>query len=246
MQFSQPLIPGRLLRRYKRFLADIELADGEMITAHCPNTGSMLGCQPEHARVWLSDSNNPKRKCRYTWELVEVAPEILVGINTGLSNKLVREAIENATLQELQGYSTLRSEVRYGSENSRIDLLLQGHPQLPDCYVEVKNVTLGQENGIGRFPDAVTQRGAKHLRELMAMVDRGYRSVLCFCVQHSGIDQVAPADAIDPEYGRLLRQAISHGVEVIAYKAQLTPQSITLQSRLPVCAGEAILQARTA
>ena len=150
MNFEAPLISGTLIKRYKRFLADIKLDDDSVITAHTPNTGSMKGCCTPGSRVWLSRSDNPKRKYPFSWEIVEAKPDVLVGINTGLPNKLVKEAIENGTISELQGYSTVRPEVRYGNENSRIDLLLQGKSIKP-CYVEIKNVTL-VENGMGPFP----------------------------------------------------------------------------------------------
>ena len=234
MEFPTPLIEGRLVKRYKRFLVDVVLADGEQVTAHCANTGSMKNCQPENARVWLSRSNNPKRKLAYSWELVEVAPSILVGINTSLSNKLVKEAIEQGTITELQGYQEIRAEVQYGNEKSRVDFLLTGHSELPSCYVEVKNVTLWDQQSKGYFPDAVTARGTKHLRELMLMVEQGYRAVLCFCVQHSGIKSVSCADDIDPLYGKTLREAMSCGVEVIAYAAEMSIDAVTLQQAIPV------------
>ncbi len=234
MKFPAPLIEGRLVKRYKRFLADVVLTDGEQVTAHCANTGSMKNCQPDNARVWLSRSNNPKRKLAYSWELVEVAPSILVGINTSLSNKLVKEAIERGVITELQGYRDIRAEVPYGDEKSRVDFLLSGHPEWPSCYVEVKNVTLWDQQSKGYFPDAVTARGTKHLRELMLMVEQGYRAVLCFCVQHTGIKSVSSADDIDPLYGKTLREAIDCGVEVIAYGAQMSTDAITLQQAIPV------------
>ncbi len=165
MKLQHPLTPGRLLRRYKRFLADVELSDGTVVTAHCPNSGSMLGCAAPGSPVLLSRSGNPSRKLPYTWELVH-AGACWVGINTGLPNRLVREGIEQGIVTELQGYGRIRQEVCYGAERSRIDLLLE-EPGL--CYVEVKNFTL-VEDGVARFPDAVTTRGQKHLRELMAMV----------------------------------------------------------------------------
>lgn len=220
MQFPEPLIEGRLIRRYKRFLADVRLPDGEEATAHCPNTGSMLGCQPENARVWLSRSANPKRKLPYTWELVEAAPGQLACVNTARPNAQAREAVEAGRVTELAGYPVVRSEVRYGSEKSRIDLHLSGHDHHPDAWVEVKNVTLA-EQGQGYFPDAVTTRGQKHLRELMAQAAVGERAVLLFVVNHTGIDTVRPADHIDPTYGALLREAHSAGVEVLAYRAEL-------------------------
>lgn len=220
MKFPEPLIEGRLIRRYKRFLADVRLPDGTEITAHCPNTGSMLGCQPPDGRVWLSLSNNPARKLPYTWELVETAPGVLACVNTARPNAQAREAIEAGRIGELTGYSHCRPEVKYGAEKSRIDLLLSGHGSEPDAWVEVKNVTL-EESGQGFFPDAVTTRGQKHLRELMAQVALGDRAVLLFVVNHTGIETVRPADHIDQHYGQLLRQACDAGVEVLAYRASL-------------------------
>jgi len=232
VRYIKPLVRGTLIRRYKRFLADISLEDNSVITAHTPNTGSMKGCCTPGFRVWLSDSENPARKYRFSWELVEVAPEILVGINTGLPNKLTREAIENDNIPELVGYRNIRSEVRYGRENSRIDLLLENGPGR-DCYVEVKNVTL-VDNNIALFPDAVSVRGSKHLRELGEMVKQGYRAVILFCVQRSDAREVRPADAIDPEYGDELRKAIAVGVEAIAYRAAVSTTAIRLERSLPV------------
>ncbi|MBW7472349.1 DNA/RNA nuclease SfsA [Marinobacter sp. M216] len=224
MKFPEPLVEGRLIRRYKRFLADVRLADGSEVTAHCPNTGSMLGCQPDDARVWLSRSDNPKRKLQFTWELVETAPGALACINTVRPNAQARSAVESGRVAELTGYESCRTEVKYGSEKSRIDLLLSGHGSEPDAWVEVKNVTLA-ENGQGFFPDAVTTRGQKHLRELMAQVTAGDRAVLFFVVNHTGIETVRPADHIDPTYGQLLREACDAGVEVIAYRADLMGES---------------------
>ncbi|MEQ9545849.1 MAG: DNA/RNA nuclease SfsA [Marinobacter sp.] len=220
MNFSQSLIKGKLVRRYKRFLADVLLEDGSEVVAHCPNTGSMLGCQPDNARVWLSESDNPKRKLRYTWELVETSPGELACINTARPNAQAREAVEAGRVRELAGYGLCRTEVRYGEEKSRIDLHLSGHAELADAWVEVKNVTLC-EDGRGFFPDAVTTRGQKHLRELMAQVAKGDRGVLMFVVNHTGITSVRPADHIDATYGALLRDAVSAGVEVLAYRADL-------------------------
>ncbi len=233
MKFSQPLLAGTLLRRYKRFLADVRLDDGSEVTAHTPNTGSMRGCCDPGSRVWLSDSGNPARKYRLSWELVQPSEGPIIGINTALSNALVREAIESGAISELQGYARIRSEVRYGRENSRIDLLLEDHADHPDCYVEVKNVTL-EEGGDALFPDAVSARGTKHLRELMHVVESGGRAALCFCVQRGDTSGMRPADAIDPEYGRTLRDAAAAGVEVLAYRAVVEPQGIELSTPLPV------------
>ena len=220
MKLPTPLIEGRLIKRYKRFLADVRLSDGTEVTAHCPNTGSMLGCQPDNARVVLSASDNPKRKLKYTWELVEASPDIWACINTARPNGQAKEAIEAGVVSELSGYATCRSEVRYGQEKSRIDLHLSGHEHQPDAWVEVKNVTLC-EQGTGYFPDAVSTRGQKHLRELMAQAGAGERAVLLFVVNHTGIEVVKPADHIDPTYGQLLREAHKAGVEVLAYRAGL-------------------------
>ena len=233
MRFPVPLLAGRLSKRYKRFLADVVLDDGRALTAHCPNTGSMLGCQQPGSRVWLSESDNPKRKYPHTWELVELAGGVLVGINTGRANALVREAIESGLIGELAGYDEIRAEVRYGNENSRIDFLLTGNEG--SCYVEVKNVTAAVDEGIAVFPDAVSTRGTKHLRELMDTARHvGRRAVLCYCVQRSDVGEVRPADEIDPDYGRTLREALDGGVEVIAYRAEIDPQGVVLVEPIPV------------
>lgn len=232
MKFAAPLVEGRLVRRYKRFLADVELAAGGTITAACPNTGSMMGCCEPGSRVWLSESDSPTRKYRHTWELVE-AGGVKVGINTGLPNRLVREAVERGVIAELAGYESMRPEVAFGEERSRIDLLLQG-PGRPDCYVEVKNVTAAVTGRVALFPDAVSERGAKHLRELMRLKAQGLRAVLVFCVQRGDVDEVRPADAIDPVYGRTLREAISAGVEVMAWRAAVTTKAIAIDARLGV------------
>ncbi|WP_415890132.1 DNA/RNA nuclease SfsA [Neptuniibacter sp. SY11_33] len=231
MQFEN-LIEGRLIKRYKRFLADVVLSDGREVTVHCPNTGSMKNCADPDSRVWVRDSGNPKRKYPLGWELVEVEGRYLACINTGLANKLIREGIEQGVIAQLQGYTDIRQEVKYG-ENSRIDLLLEDEEK-GRVWVEVKNVTLLESDNWGSFPDAVTKRGAKHLQELMAMVEQGDRAVMLFCVPHTGIQQVRPADQIDPEYGRLLREAIAAGVEVIAYAADISPEQISIQREIPV------------
>ncbi|AJY69001.1 transcriptional regulator [Geobacter sulfurreducens] len=232
MILPHPLYSGTLIRRYQRFLADVRLEDGTVVTAHCPNSGSMKGCSQPGSAVFLSLSDNPKRRLAYTWELV-MADGYWAGINTGLPNRLVREGIENGTIAELLGYERIRPEVRYGT-NSRVDLLLEGPGR---CWVEVKNVTL-VEGGTALFPDAVTERGQKHLRELMEVVRQGDRGVIFFVVQRGDGSAVAPADAIDPVYGRLLRQAVSAGVEALAYRALVTPEEIRLTERLPVLAAK--------
>jgi sugar fermentation stimulation protein A len=229
---------GTLIKRYKRFLADIETSNGKLITIHCPNTGAMTNCQEPGSSVWYSTSENPKRKYPNTWELVQAVNGPMIGINTGLSNHLVKEALVSGTISELSGYSSIRSEVKYGEQNSRIDFLVEYSDRSPttSCFVEVKNVSLCVGDGEGIFPDAETLRGQKHLQELMAMSALGHRAVLVFCVQHSAITSVGPADAIDPEYGRLLRQAKASGVELIAYQAifDIGNADIRLWKRLPV------------
>ena len=231
MKFPSDLIEGRLIRRYKRFLADVQLP-GEVVTASCPNTGSMQGCAAAGSRVWLSEHDNAGRKYRHTWQIVE-AEDVMVGINTGLPNKLVEEAIVDRVIPELGGYATLRREVAYGDESSRVDFVLEGRRRKA-CYVEVKNVTAAVKNGIALFPDCVTDRGARHLRELMRMKAAGLRPVQLYCVQRGDVGEVRPADAIDPEYGRTLREAIDAGVEVLAYRARVTPSEIRIETRIPV------------
>ncbi|MEO0442167.1 MAG: DNA/RNA nuclease SfsA [Pseudomonadota bacterium] len=233
MKFDPPLAEGRLIKRYKRFLADIALADGKKITVHCPNTGSMKACVVPDSPCWFSTSANPKRKYPYTWEIARTDTGDLAGINTSRANQLVKEAIENSVITELQHYSELKAEVKYGTENSRIDFLLTD-PKRPPCYVEVKNVTLGMTGGQGLFPDAVSARGSKHLRELMGMVAQGQRAVLLYCVQHTGIQSVSPAKNIDPDYAATLKQVVDKGVEVIAYKANISETEIVLNRKLPV------------
>jgi sugar fermentation stimulation protein A len=234
MEFPQPLIEGRLLRRHKRFLADVALADGRRVTAHCPNTGSLLGCAEPGMRLWLADVRGGGRKLAYRWMIVEVAGETLVGVDTGLANRLVHEAVTAGAIPELEGYDEVQGEVRFGTEGSRVDLFLTRANGWERCFVEVKNVTAAVADGVALFPDAVTSRGTKHLRELMGVVARGDRAVLCFCVQRADVREVRPADAIDPLYGRTLREAVAAGVEVIAYRARVSLAGIWLADRLPV------------
>ena len=242
MLFSSPLVEGRLIRRYKRFLADIQLegARGQapwgtgsnVITAAVPNTGSMMGCCEAGSRVWLSQSERETRKYRHTWELVEVG-KVLVGINTGLPNALVAEAIGNGTIEELGGYAEVRREVRFGEEGSRVDFVL-GAPRRKPCYVEVKNVTAAASRGVALFPDCVSVRGSRHLRELIRLKALGLRPVQLYCVQREDVREVRPADGIDYEYGQTLREAIAAGVEVLAYRAKVTTAEIRLERRIPV------------
>lgn len=220
-----------MIKRYKRFLTDVTLADGEQETVYCPNTGSMLNCAESGRPIWLSRSDDPKRKYRYTWQLIEPEVGQFACIHSALANQLVREGIEQGVIRELAGYDSLRTEVRYGQEKSRIDLLLERGEER--CYVEIKSVTLHVGQGLGLFPDAVSARGAKHLRELMEMKKSGSRAVLFFCVQHTGIEQVAPAHQIDREYGETLRKAVAAGVEVLAYGVDINPSAIRINRELP-------------
>ncbi len=228
MKFPAPLLHGKLIQRYKRFLADIELDDGREITAHCANPGSMLGLKEPGSEVWVSPANNPKRKLKYTWELIRVG-DGMVGVNTSLPNKIVEEAIEDGSITELQGYDNLVREVKYG-KNSRIDILLEG-AGIPTCYVEVKSVTLKREKS-GEFPDAVTARGAKHLVELSDMVAQGHRAVMVYLVQRDDVRDFTIADDIDPTYGSAFKSARLAGVEVLVYGCYLSPAEIKVDQAL--------------
>lgn len=219
---------GTLIKRYKRFLADVRLDNDKIITAVCSNTGSMKSCSDPGSRVCLSISDNPNRKYAHTWELV-YANDTWVGINTHLPNKLVFRAIQKDLIPELGGYTTIRKEVKYG-ENSRIDILLSTGDK--KCYVEVKNVTLVEDN-VARFPDAVSARGTKHLNELMNMIDQGHRAVMFYLVQRADATTFRPADDIDPLYADTLRQAHQHGVEILVYAANVSIDEITLGKALP-------------
>ena len=230
MKFPTPLFKGTLVQRYKRFMADIVLDTGEEITAHCANSGSMLGVKEPGSEVWVSPANNPKRKLKYTWELIKVGKSY-VGINTSLPNKIVQESIETSVVPELKGYDTLRREVKYG-KNSRIDILLEDEAK-PDCYVEIKNVTLRRDK-LAEFPDAVTARGTKHLGELANQVAAGDRAVMYYLTQREDCDTFTVADDIDPTYAEALETAMAAGVEVICYKCKLTPREITVASPLKI------------
>ena len=227
MRFSSQLIPGILLQRYKRFLADVRLANGEIVTAHCTNTGSMMGCKEPGSAVYLSRSESVARKLPYTWELIQ-ASGTWVGINTLHPNRLVAEAISCGALCELHSYGAIRREIvtRLGT---RLDLCLEGNQG--KCYVEVKNVTLRVADAAA-FPDAVSERGTKHLKELIRLKRKGYRAALVFVVQRQDCETFRPADEIDPEYGRWLRRARRAGVEILPYKARVTPEEIILSKRL--------------
>ena len=230
MKFPTPLIEGVLVQRYKRFLADVRLASGEVVVAHCANPGSMLSVKDPGAKVWLSPAADPARKLRYTWELIAVG-DGLVGINTGHPNRIVAEAITAGKIKELAGYPVLKREQKYG-KNSRIDILLEG-PGRPACYVEVKNVTLKRGPGdLAEFPDAVTERGAKHLREMTDIVKAGGRAVMVYLVQRTDCRRFSIAGDIDPGYARELAAARAAGVEALCYGCRLGLDAITVAGPL--------------
>ena len=229
------LLRGTLIRRYKRFLADVRLDDGRAITATCPNTGSMLGLNAPGSVVWLSQSDSPTRKYPFTWELVEAdlgAGPALVGINTGHPNKLVAEALAARRIKALAGYPTLRREVKYG-RNSRIDLLLED-AQRGLCYVEIKNVHLSRRHGLAEFPDSVTARGVKHLAEMSDMVRQGHRAVMVFLIQRAEATRLALARDIDPGYGAAFDKARAAGVETIALRCRVGIDEIAVDRPVPI------------
>ena len=235
MKFAAPLLRGRLVKRYKRFLADVLLDTGEAVTATCPNTGSMLGLTTPGSVVWLSVSASPTRKYAHTWEMVEADlghGAHLVGINTSHPNRLVTEAIQANRLPELAGYETLRREVKYGL-SSRIDILLED-PAKGLAYVEIKNVHLSRKAGLAEFPDSVTERGRKHLAELSAMVAAGHRAVMLYLIQRSDAEAFSLANDIDPAYTAAFAKARDAGVEAIAYTCRLAPDEITLDRPVPI------------
>jgi sugar fermentation stimulation protein A len=223
------LIPGVLVKRYKRFLTDIRLKDGQRITAHCPNTGSMRGCCEPERPVYVSFHDNPKRKLKYTWELIEMA-DSLVGVNTQIPNRLVFHSIQNNLIPELIGFKQIKREVRAGN-HTRFDLCLSNGPKT-SCYVEVKNCTL-VEDGLASFPDAVTSRGLKHLLELQKQVAQGNQGVIFFLVQRMDAKSFSPADHIDPAYGRALREAVINGVKMLVYDVSIDLKSVCLNRSLP-------------
>jgi sugar fermentation stimulation protein A len=223
------LYRGRLIQRYKRFLADVSLDSGQIVTAHCTNSGRMTGCNQPGQPVYLSFHDNPKRKLKYTWEMIEM-PTSLVGVNTLVPNRLVAKALENGQVPELAAYDTVAREVRV-SKGSRLDLKLTG-PGLPDAFVEIKNCTL-VDNGCARFPDAPTTRGQKHLQELARLKADGARAVIFFLIQRTDAQRFGPADEIDPDYGSILREVVERGVEAIAYDVAISTQGIGLRRALP-------------
>ena len=224
MKFEQTLIQGNLIKRYKRFLADVRLSNGNIITCHCPNSGSMKTCIGKDWPVLLSKSDNPTRKYPHTWEMVHNG-QCWIGINTHLANTIAFEAISDKTITELQGYEIIEREKKYG-QNSRIDILL--HNGKDKCYVEVKNVTLVEEDGYYRFPDSVTSRGLKHLHELHKIVKNGGRAVMLYVIQRSDGTIFKAADHIDPEYARVLKIVYQNGVEILPYLADVNPEGIKI------------------
>jgi sugar fermentation stimulation protein A len=235
MRFPVPLLRGRLVQRYKRFLADVVLDSGETVTATCPNTGSMMGLTAPGSVVWLSTSDSPTRKYRHTWEMIAAdlgAGPTLVGINTGHPNKLVAEAVEAGRIEPLGGYASLRREVKYGA-NSRIDLLLEDAARGP-CYVEVKNVHLMRTRGCAEFPDSKTERGVKHLDELGNMVAAGHRAMMVFLIQRADAESLSLARDIDPAYGAAFDRACRRGVQALALRCRLTPDEIAVDNVIPI------------
>ncbi|MDP7600046.1 MAG: DNA/RNA nuclease SfsA [Rhodospirillales bacterium] len=232
MIFPDPLIRGTLIKRYKRFLTDVELENGDVVVAHCANPGSMLSLLEIGAEVWLSPARNPKRKLKYTWEMIRIG-DALVGLNTSLPNTIVVEAIENDLIPELAGYETLRREVEYG-KNSRIDILLES-TSIPICYVEIKSVTMSRREktkNLAEFPDSVTARGAKHLQELSDQVADGKRAVMLYLVQREDCVRFAVAADIDPTYAAELIKAKKAGVEVICYDCSVSPEAIKINRKI--------------
>ena len=231
MRFPSPLVEGRLVRRYKRFLADVALASGETVTVHCANPGSMIGLAEPGMRVFLSRAANPKRKLPWSWELVD-ADGALVGINTAYPNRIVEEAIAADAIPDLAGYDLLRREVPYG-RNSRIDFLLSGAGRA-DAYVEVKNVHLSRTKGLAEFPDSVTARGTKHLAELSDMVAAGHRAAMLYLVHRGDPERFTLARDIDPAYAAAFDRALAAGVEMLAYRCSVTTAEVTVAGRIPL------------
>ena len=226
MRFQTPLVPGRLIRRYKRFLADVRLDDGREVTAHCANPGAMTGLNAPGTRVWLEPNDDPKRKLKFAWRLVELPGGHWAGIDTAVPNKVVKEALAARAIAPLAAYGTVRPEVRYG-EKSRVDFLLS-EPSLPDAYVEVKNVHLARQPGLAEFPDSVTARGARHLAELAAMVREGHRAVMLYLVQRTDCTRFALAADIDPAYAEAFGAAQQAGVEALCYTADISTDGVHL------------------
>ena len=232
MRFQSPLVPARLIRRYKRFLADMRLEDGQEVTAHCANPGSMLGLAEPGAKCWLEPNDDPRKKLKFGWRLIEHADGHFTGVDTSVPNRALRAALQERAVPGLTAYETVRPEVKYGA-SSRIDFLLTG-AGLPDAYVEVKSVTLSRAPGLAEFPDSVTARGARHLAELAAMAAQGHRAVLLFLVQRTDARRVGVARDIDPAYGAAYDAARAGGVEVMALGTAIDPQGIQVGAPLPL------------
>lgn len=235
MRFPAALIPATLVKRYKRFLADVTLPNGETITAHVANPGAMTGLAAPGSRVWLSKSDNPSRKLAHSWELVEVdlgAGLELVGVNTGHPNPLVGAALAAGLFPELAGYDAIRREVKYG-KNSRVDFLLESTTR-PPCYVEIKNVHMMRQPGLAEFPDAKTERGAKHLEELGNMVEQGARAVMLYLIQIGSATRFALARDVDPKYGVAYDKARQRGVDAIAWRCEIGLESIEIVAPVPI------------
>ena len=233
MKYPSDLIPGTLLKRYKRFLADIELNDGSLITAHCANPGAMITLKTPGSKVFVTKvPDHIDRKLRYDWHVIAVG-NCLVGVNTSFPNKIVYEALQQGKIKELNCYHTIKPEVKYGLQNSRVDFLLE-QENLPDCYLEIKNVNHMETKGIALFPDAVTSRGVKHLQELMYIVNQGGRAVLLYVVQRNDCNQFAVAEHIDKIYGETVIQAKKAGVEFLCYSCDVSLQSISLKNKIQI------------
>jgi len=227
MRFQTPLVPARLIRRYKRFLADCRLEDGQEITAHCANPGSMMGLADPGMKIWLEPNDDPKKKLKYGWRLVDHENGHFTGVDTSVPNRALRAALEARQISELAQYDRVRPEVKYG-QNSRIDFLLSA-PDLPDAYVEVKSVTLSRQPGLAEFPDSVTARGTKHLAELSDMVRLGHRAVMLYLIQRTDCSRFDLARDIDPIYGAAFDKARTAGVDVLCYDTEITPVGIGLR-----------------
>ncbi len=232
MQFQTPLVRATLVRRYKRFLADVVLEDGREVTAHCGNPGAMTGLKEPGLTVWLEPNDNPKRKLRYAWKLVELPVGHWAGVDTNVANRIVAEAFDKNQIPALTAYHTIRPEVKYGT-NSRIDFLLTA-PDLPDLYLEVKSVTLRRSGEWAEFPDSVTTRGTKHLNELVTMVENGHRAVMLYLIQRTDCTGFRLAADIDTDYAGAFARAIKAGVEVLCYQTAISAVSISLESPVPV------------
>ncbi|NOE18986.1 DNA/RNA nuclease SfsA [Ruegeria atlantica] len=235
MRFETPLVPARLIRRYKRFLADCRLEDGSEVTAHCANPGSMMGLAEPGEKIWLEPNDDPKKKLKFGWRLVDHENGHFTGVDTSVPNRALRAALEAGEIPELAAYDTVRPEVKYG-DNSRIDFLLTG-PGLPDAYVEVKSVTLSRQPGLAEFPDSVTARGTKHLGELAAMASQGHRAIMLYLVQRTDCDRFALAADIDPAYAAAFEAAQAQGVERIVCGTRITPSGVWVQIETRILAG---------